>query len=217
MNEKVLITKKGYELRCVKTGEGSTLRMGVDIYQVSKNGNRSVPISISRAEIVTGSKSLNKLLDFSICLDDREFKQVVANLKGLVSQIDILLNVDERATPNELYEAFCEYGKDKKIEAVALKLTEKIEILPKAFLTKGGLNIQTTQFENVMQEIEETQGYKKLEILKTLKFMGVLENGEGRAYDKKISVLSRKINCYRIMLPRVIDKEKGEESAKKEN
>lgn len=202
-----LFEKNGFKLCAVVTTEASKQRVGVTIYEVNELGKMSVPVTFKRSEIMKKSSSLNLLLDFGICLTEDEFEAVIEKCINLLNSEKASINLDNRSTSDELYRGFCEYAKDTRQKEIYV--TDSIKVMPKAVADREFLDIQTKEFEYVMEEIPETEGYKKIEILKVFKFMGVLQTDKGRAYDKKVALNGKKVNCYRIMMSDFIDTEEN--------
>lgn len=208
-----LFEKNGFKLYAVMTTEASKQRVGVTIYELNAQGKMSESVTFKRSEIMRNSSRLSKLLDFGICLTEEELEIVIEKCLNLLNSKNVHANVDERSTIEEVYCAFCEYAKSADLKEI--HVTDSIRLMPQAVVNDNFLDIQTKDFENVMKGIEETEGYKKLEILKAFKFMGVLQTDNGRAYDKKVAVNGKKVNCYRIEVSDFTDdgkssKEEGE-------
>ena len=211
MEKKIIYEKNGCRLYGVVTTEVSRQRVGVRIYEVNARDQMSDSLDFKRSEVIASSSKLNQILDFEICLTEKELALVINECQKLVNGKNSFENVDERWTLKEVYKAFCEYARRKNAKEICL--TDDIVMVPAVVVTENFLNIRTTEFENVMTEIPETEGYEKLDILKAFKMMDVLETDKGRAYDKKVSMNRKKINCYRI---EIIDIKENEESSKKE-
>lgn len=202
MTKKILMRKGNQKLIGVVITEGSKQRIAVMLYQESKNGEISVPTIIQRSELLKKSKALQDLLNLSICLTEEELDEVVEKAKVLLEtadQTEDVENMDDRSTPSQLYRAICEYGK----EVVSNLIIEKEAEEPKwmIWLDRDYLCIRTSDFADFIKGVTEADEYRKPDILRSLKLLGVLDTDIGRAYDKKVSKGNKKLNCYRIALP----------------
>lgn len=202
MTKKILMRKGNQKLIGVVITEGSKQRIAVMLYQESKNGEISVPTIIQRSELLKKSKALQDLLNLSICLTEEELDEVVEKAKVLLEtadQTEDVENMDDRSTPSQLYRAICERGK----EVVSNLIIEKEAEEPKwmIWLDRDYLCIRTSDFADFIKGVTEADEYRKTDILRSLKLLGVLDTDSGRAYDKKISTDGQKINCYRIQMP----------------
>lgn len=202
MTKKILMRKGNQKLIGVVITEGSKQRIAVMLYQESKNGEISVPSIIQRSELLKKSKALQDLLNLSICLTEEELDEVIEKAKVLLEtadQTEDVENMDDRSTPSQLYRAICEHGKEVTSELILDKEDE--EPRWQIWLDGNYVNIRTSDFDDFIKEIPESEGYKRTDILRSLKLLGVLDTDIGRAYDKKVSKNNHKVNCYRIALP----------------
>lgn len=207
MNKKVLYEKNGCKLYAVVTTEASMQRVAVTVYEMNEQGRMSVPITLKRSEIMKKSSKLSDLLDFGICLTEEELNTVIEQCLKLLDSEKVHTNVDERSTIEEIYYAFCKYAKRSDLKEIFV--TNNLRLMPQAVVSNNFLDIQTKAFEGILEEIEETAGYRKLEILKAFKLMGVLQTDKDRAYDKKVTVNGKKINCYRITVSELTENEEN--------
>lgn len=202
MAKKILMRKGNQKLIGVVITEGSKQRIAVMLYQESKNGEISVPSIIQRSELLKKSKALQDLLNLSICLTEEELDTVIERAIQLLEsadQVDEAENMDNRSTPSQLYRAICEHGKEVVSDLIIDKESE--EPRWQIWLDRDYLNIRTSDFADFIKEVPEADEYKKTDILRSLKLLGVLDADTGRAYDKKVSKGNKKINCYRIQMP----------------
>lgn len=202
MTKKILMKKGDQKLMAQVVNESSKQRVGVMLYQVNKAGEVSIPTTVQRADLLKKSKTLQDLLNLSICLTEEELDAVIEKATAMLEspdQVGEAENIDAQATPRQLYKAICGHGKEVVAELILNKEDEE----PKwqIWLDKEYLCIRTSDFGDFLKEIPEADEYKKTDILRSLKLLGVLDTDSGRAYDKKISKDGQKINCYRIQMP----------------
>lgn len=202
MTKKILMKKGDQKLMAQVVNESSKQRVGVMLYQVNKAGEVSIPTTVQRADLLKKSKTLQDLLNLSICLTEEELDAVIEKASAMLEspdQVDKAENIDSQATPSQLYRAICEYGK----EVVSNPIIPQTENEPKRMIWIDGnyLNVRTSDFNDFIKGVPEADEYKKTDILRSLKLLGVLDTDSGRAYDKKISTDGQKINCYRIQMP----------------
>lgn len=201
MTKKILMKKGDQKLMAQVVNESSKQRVGVMLYQVNKAGEVSIPTTVQRADLLKKSKTLQDLLNLSIRLSEDELDKVIEkaiNLLESADKVDEAENIDSQATPSQLYRAICEYGK----EVVSNPIIPQTENEPKQMIWIDGnyLNVRTSDFNDFIKGVPEADEYKKTDILRSLKLLGVLDTDSGRAYDKKISTDGQKINCYRIQM-----------------
>lgn len=195
--------KKGdQKLMAQVVNESSKQRVGVMLYQVNKAGEVSIPTTVQRADLLKKSKTLQDLLNLSICLTEEELDAVIEKASAMLEsadKVDDAENIDSQATPSQLYRAICEYGK----EVVSNPIIPQTEDEPKQMIWIDGnyLNVRTSDFNDFIKGVPEADEYKKTDIFRSLKLLGVLDTDAGRAYDKKVSKGNKKYNCYRIQMP----------------
>lgn len=202
MSKKTLMTKNGIKLIGKVVTEGSMQRVAVQVYQISKSGEISVPNIFQRSELLKKSKALQELLNLSICLTEEELDEVIAKAVTMLEspdKVEEAENIDTMSTPSQLYKAICEYGQYITSNPIIPQTEEETKQM--VWVDKDVLNIRTSDFADFLKDIPEADGYKKIEILKCLKLLGALETDAGRAYDKKVSRDNQKFNCYRIQMP----------------
>lgn len=202
MSKNVLIRKNGNKLIGKVVKNGAMQRVSVMVYQINKAGEISVPSTFQRSELLKRSKPLQDLLNLSICLTEEELNEVIEKAIAMLAEPDKVAeaeNIDEKSTPRQLYEAICDYGKQLTSNPIIPETEEEPKQM--IWLDKDFLNIRTSDFSDFLKEIPEADEYKKTEVLKCLKLLGVLETDAGRAYDKKVSKDNCKFNCYRIQMP----------------
>ena len=212
MSKKVLMRKNGYKLIGKVVKNGAMQRVSVMVYQINKAGEISVPSTLQRLELLKRSKPLQDLLNLSICLTEEELNEVIEKAIAMLAEPENIAeaeNIDEKSTPRQLYEAICDYGKQLTSNPIIPETEEEPKQM--IWLDKDFLNIRTSDFSDFLKDIPEADEYKKTEVLKCLKLLGVLETDAGRAYDKKISKDGQKINCYRIQMPATKTKTPKEE------
>ena len=202
MSKNVLIRKNGNKLIGKVVKNGAMQRVSVMVYQINKAGEISVPSTFQRSELLKRSKPLQDLLNLSICLTEEELNEVIEKAIAMLAEPDKVAeaeNIDEKSTPRQLYVAICDYGKQLTSNPIIPETEEEPKQM--IWLDKDFLNIRTSDFEDFLKEIPEADEYKKTDILRSLKLLGVLDTDSGRAYDKKVSKGGQKINCYKIQMP----------------
>ena len=114
----------------------------------------------------------------------------------MVRQADSdFVDIETKATPQEVYENCIDF-----IYANEESLEDNADA--KVFIHNGYGCIETKEIERFIKEYkEELRGYKRVDILKCLKFMGKLIPGNGRPYDAQMRVKGNLRKCYRILIP----------------
>lgn len=199
MGANVIFQKNGCKLCALRALDGATQRVSLMVFQVDSSGNTSTPLTFQRSDILQSCKKLNVLLDFSISMDTDELKQVTESLKKVLNGTETIRLDSDKATPVGVYRAICKKFADEKEESE--KLSGGVKVPKPVFVRKQKICIRTTEFERILKLVEETQGYSKLEILRMLKIMGVLDVDEDRPYDKKVTVSGRSLRFYCIQMP----------------
>ena len=195
----------GYEVYMVLLQEKASTRISIELYTVSPEGKMSDTISIQRQDIM----SKKNPLDFFFNLDG-DFEQLdIDSIKYAIKQnLGIDKKIDEtiqnKYTMDELHQAFSDYIRE---EAEMLHDNSEADI----FIRDGYGYLKTDKIADFIKKHEEL-GYKKLDILKRLKIMGVLKNGANRPYDIQVSIGGVKKRFYKIQLAEAkVTEEKADE------
>lgn len=200
LGEVVYENNRGDKIYAVATRDKSSMRVSADLYIKSADGDMSDIMTVTRRNIMTGKNCLDFLLDRDIDLGMEQIGEIREKVLALLKEnANIVEVVEEKAPLNELYNAISSYIRENK---------EELSDNPHAqmFIKENYGYMRTQSIEGFVRE-HKLLGYKRQDILKRLKIMGVLKTGTGRPYDTLVSISGKKVHCYKIMLA----EESGEE------
>ncbi len=190
LGKRIYKNKNGYEVFVVYMRDAASSRISVEMYTVSPSGEMSDLITVPRRDLV-GRKSLDFFLDLDgdFCLDD-----IVAIKNESVKNLqDAKIETTQTKSPLDgIHYAFSNYIRKNEKE---LGKNPDADI----FIRDGYGYLRTDCMDKFVREHPEL-GYKRVEILKRLKIMGVLENSPNRPYDVLISINNSKRRFYKILL-----------------
>lgn len=195
LGEKIFTNTWGYEVYAVSMREVSSTRFSVDVYVVAPNGSMSDLYTISRKDYITGKKPLDFILD----LDGDFIRDDIYKIKNALAPFFRSMGdkkvetIQGKATLEELHQKVSDFI---RINAEDLQDNISAEI----FIRGEYGYILTTRMKNFVDEHKEELGYKKIEILRRLKIMGVLVTAKDRPYDMLVSVNGEKRRFYKILL-----------------
>lgn len=192
----VFETAWGHKFYVVQTRDVARKRVSVDFYMVTPEGEMSEIISVERSDIFKKKGWNSFLYGYEAKLGRDEVMEISDKVIKMVRQADTdFVDIETKATPQEVYENCIDF-----IYANKESLEDNADA--KVFIHNGYGCIETKEIERFIKEYrEELRGYKRVDILKCLKFMGKLIPGNGRPYDAQMRVKGNLRKCYRILLP----------------
>lgn len=202
LGTKVHETKQGYAVYAVLNQDISSLRIAVDIYVVTPAGKMSDIMTIKRSSILKGKGWANTFLDMYGEFEQDDIDEIQKQVKELLSKKEQISLGQSRATVEEVHRAISKYIEKNK---------ESLDDNPKAncFVKDKIGYMATNQMDYFIKENAEL-GYKRLEVLKYLKYLGVLQPADTRAYDTLISLSGEKVRYYKFELAEEADEEDAE-------
>lgn len=184
-------------------------RVSVELYIITSDEEMSDIVTITRKDVYTKKNAFDFLFDFGcgFCRDDIDAIKLA--VVQMLSKDDSVESTQNRATLAELHQAVTEYIRSE---------SEELEDNPCAeVFIKGEFGyLLTTKMDEFILE-NKRLGYKRLEVLKRLKIMGVLKNGKERPYDILVSVGGEKRRFYKIQLAGGAEEENADEVIKLDN
>ncbi len=190
LGKRIYKNKNGYGVYAVYMRDAASSRISVEMYTVSPSGEMSDLITVPK-HVLVGKKSLDFFLDLDgdFCLDDivaikneaiknlKDTKIETTQIKSPMARIHDTLSSDIRKNAKDLQD-----HPDADI-----------------FIKDGYGYLRTDCMDKFVREHPEL-GYKRVEILKRLKIMGVLVNSPNRPYDVLVSINNSKRRFYKILL-----------------
>lgn len=178
----------------------ATLRLSVLVAVQIPDGRVSEDVVIQKSKILNhGIGVLDWLKGYGVVFDEDDFKIIEREVQKLLTALPKdILETSEKATKEEVYEKLQEFLKIRINELI--KTDNGTFIMPDCFTREKKAYIRTTTFSSFASENRE-MGWSRIEILKMLKRSGLLENGKGRSYDKKIKVNGIATNFYVVKMP----------------
>lgn len=190
----------GYTVYAVVMKDINSSRVSIELYVVSPDDEMSDIITLPRKDIYTKKNCF----DFFYDMDGDFARDDIDKIKNEVMKIlrSGMETDQKRATMEELHVAVSRFVKDNVED---LKDNPEAEV----FIKDGYGYIKTSKMNAFIKD-GGMSGYKRQDILKRLKIMGVLEHGKDRPYDILVSINNNKRRCYKILLAK---KTGGEEKA----
>lgn len=206
LGQKIHTNPWDYEVYAVPMRDINTTRYSVDIYVVAPDGSISDLFTVSRKDYYTGKKPLDFIFDLDGDFDRDDIDKIQEKLIPYFHSVENknVETIQAKATIQEIHQKISEY-----IRINAEELEDNISA--EVFIRGDYGYILTTKMKEVVKEYKEELGYKKIEILKRLKVMGVLETAENRPYDILVSVNGVKKRYYKIKLADKQEEETVEE------
>ncbi len=190
LGKRIYKNKNGYEVFVVYMRDAASSRISVEMYTVSPSGEMSDLITVPRRDLV-GRKSLDFFLDLD---GDFSFDDILKIKDEAVKNLKV---VKPESTQNKSSLA----GIHDTLSNDIRKNANDLQDHPDAdiFIKDGYGYLRTDCMDKFVREHPEL-GYKRVEILKRLKIMGVLVNSPNRPYDVLISINNTKKRFYKILL-----------------
>lgn len=196
-----------YKVMGVLTMDKSSRRMSIDTYIISPNGNMSDIITVTRKDFYTKINSLDFLFDMEghFGRDDIEaVRGEIANLFKVEAEVSPV-QLQSKATLEEIHRAVTEFVMEEE---------ENLEdnMGADVFIKEDCGYILTEKMDEFVKKYGKELGYtKRVDVLKRLKIMGALQNGNNRPYDVLISRNGIKQRFYKIELADEVSDEQADE------
>ena len=191
-NAKCIYThKSGAKLFMFVANDLAKKRISFGFVVQSVDGSLSNIHYVKRSQLLTSKSVFNFLFDYLENFD----KSDVVNIKTEVFQsLDKLpkQNFSEQITFDQLYKMLCDYCRDINTEE-------------EFWVENEMCNIATSKFDPLLKNFD--CGYKRLEVLRMLKFRGLLRTNSDRPYDYMRT--DRYGNSFRVICFRCVDQEEN--------
>jgi hypothetical protein len=184
----------GYAVHVAILRDVNSSRVSVDFYTISPAGTMSDLVTLAKKDLITKKNSCDFLFDMDGEFTREDIETVRYKTMSLIASCKDTekITVQSRATLIELHHSLSEYIR---------KEAEELDDNPMAdVFIKDSFGYFVTSKLDEFLKIEKSLGYKRVEILKRLKIMGVLQNDANRPYDMLISVHGKKRRVYKIAL-----------------
>lgn len=182
----------GYKVRIVHLREIGTKKMSFQIYVEAPEGTMSDITTIKLSDFNSKAKALNFLYDMEGGFTYTDIEKIKGNIK--ISDYKVI-DIEEKLPIERIHSEVSRYIRKNSEEIV-----DNIE--SEVFIDNDYGYVQVNRFEEDLKkdEILQSIGYKKLEILKRLKILGALVPGKNRPYDYSIRISGDLKRYYRILL-----------------
>ena len=192
----------GHKVYAVLMGDRSSKRLSVDIFVEYGDGSLSDVVTIPRKDIF-GKKTFDFLKDMYGSFGEDEIASVKNGVAQIIKDDTMAQTVQSKATMDEIHQSVSSY---------ILENAEELEDNADApVFIKGDYGY--ISFEKLEEFVKDNSliGYKRLEILKRLKIMGVLKPGKERPYDTMVNIGGNRKRFYKVELAKVCTEEKEDE------
>lgn len=178
--------KTGYKVHAFEARDTASMRRSIGILIESPDGKVSPATYVKRSHLIKS----NSCFDFLFDCDGDFDREDVDKVKDVISKNMKVIKVKDlssRPTPEQVYLELCQYVKTNKGNGLLS-------------VSDGYCNIVTDSFDSVLKELN--LGYKRLEVLRHFKLIGILRINGSRAYDWKLSdVKGTPYRVYSFMDP----------------
>lgn len=182
----------GYKVRIVHLREIGTKKMSFQIYVEAPEGTMSDITTIKLSDFNSKAKALNFLYDMEGGFTYTDIEKIKGNIN--ISDYKVI-DIEEKLPIERIHSEVSRYIRKNSEEIV-----DNIE--SEVFIKNDYGYVQVNRFEEDLKkdEILQSIGYKKLEILKRLKILGALNPGKNRPYDYTLRVGGQLERYYKILL-----------------
>lgn len=182
----------GYNVRIVHLREIGTKKMSFQIYVEAPDGTMSDITTIKLSDFNSKAKALNFLYDMEGGFTYTDIEKIKGNIH--ISDYSVI-DIEEKLPIERIHSEVSRYIRKNSEE-----IDDNIE--SEVFIENDYGYVQVNRFEEDLKkdEILQSIGYKKLEILKRLKILGALKPGKNRPYDYSIRINGDLKRYYRILL-----------------
>lgn len=195
----------GHKVMGVLIRDKSSKRMSAVTYIISPDGSMSDITTITRKDIMMRTKSLDFFLDMEGYFTRDDIDSIRLQLRRLFDNYEDASFVQSKATPEEIHRAVTEFVMEEEEDL-------KDNIGADVFIKEDCGYILTEKMDEFVKKYGKELGYtKRVDILKRLKIMGALQNGNNRPYDILISRNGIKQRFYKIELADEMPVEQADE------
>lgn len=196
----ILYEKKQHKILARVERDRATLRLSVLIAVQIPDGRISDGVAIQKSKLLNhGAGVLYWLKGYAATFSDEDLEIIKREIEKLLTELPKdILETSDKATEEEVYERLQDF---LKIRVDELKQIDAgTFIVPRCFTRENKTYIRTTAFSSFISENRD-MGWSRIEVLKMLKRNGLLENGNGRTYDKKVKINGSPTNYYVVKMP----------------
>lgn len=196
----ILFEKKQHKILGRVERDKATLRLSALVAVQIPDGRVSDEVVIQKSKIMNhGTGALDWLKGYAATFCDEDLKIIKREIESLLTKLpEDILETSDKVTKDEVFEKLQEFLKNRINELI--KTEGGTFIVPDCFTKENKVYVRTTSFSSFISENRE-MGWSRIEVLKMLKRNGILENGKGRTYDKKVKVNGIPTNYYVIRIP----------------
>lgn len=192
LGTKLCETEQGYIVYAVLNKDVSSLRLAVDVYVVTPENEMSKILTFKRCDVLKKKKWTNIFLDMDGGFTKEDLEKLQTAMDSLLSENGQITLGQSCATVEEVHRAISKHIRENKEELSDNPFAE-------CFVKDDIGYMATSQMEKFIKANSDL-GYKRLEVLKHLKYLGVLQPADDRAYDTLISLNGKKLRYYKFQL-----------------
>lgn len=199
-----------YKVFAVVESDVNSKRVGVNLYVEYADGSVSDIYSMARKDVVKKMNSFDNIFgNIEGNFGDDDIAKIKQEVEKLVvasdkSDSSVYTVTQNRATLEEILERICKFIFEKMIDNKKESESENKKEIRKVFF-KEKYGCMETSFMDDFLKCNKDLGYKRIELLKRLKIMGLLKVSNNRPYDYLESIGNEKVHVYKIDLSDVIE------------
>lgn len=181
----------GHRVYAMATSEKCSKRVAVQMYVVCGDGSISDITTITRKDVYTKKNCFEFFYDMEDFGRD-DIEKIRMGVLDILKDREYRTNIQNKATLEEIHDSISRFIRGHAVEVSKNKANE-------VFIQGNYGYLATTEME-VFIKLNKDLGYKRLDVLKRLKIMGVLQCGKNRPYDILVSLYGVKKRYYKIEL-----------------
>lgn len=190
----------GYEVYASAMRDMNSTRVSLAMYVVSPQGEMSDIFTVSKKDIYTKKTSFDFFYDIEGDFGRDDISKIAVEVLEVVKDEKGRVITQDRATMSELHSAVCDYIREN---AEDLEDNESADIF-----IRENYGYMRTEYMDLFVKGNKQLGYsKRIDVLKRLKIMGALINGNNRPYDILVSVGGAKKHFYKVVLTDCVPEE----------
>lgn len=193
LGEVIFESDFGYKVKAVTMEDKATTRISIDIYIESPEGEMSDLITIQKKDVYTKKNWASVFWGLEADLSRNDIDTIKEKIADIIKR-NPSTYFQSRETLKDMYKIFSAYIRENK----DCSYEKEGEILTGIFIRNDYGYIDSQMLDVFVREYKHI-GYKRIDIIKRLKIMGVLEGAGGRN-DVLVSVNGKKRRYYKILL-----------------
>lgn len=193
MGQLIYTNAYDYKVYGVVTREKSSTRLSIELYVVSPDTEEMTEIfTLPKKDVIRKKNCFDFLIGLEGDFTRDDIDSIRNKVGNLLSGGSDMVDIQSKATMRELHQAISDYIRENE---------EQLKDNPDAdcFIKEGYGYMNTGKMKEFLEENKELN-FKRVDVLRSLKIMGVLKPSKKRTYDVAVRVSDRPRWFYKIEL-----------------